>query len=124
MTFQPDQLPPATQAIVGGSSFTSQHALDAHFGMGKARFGTVEVQWPGGVRNRLYRVRVGERLVLPEIPCSIDSEEHRRSYRRCVSHALYQLRYAGVLDRHQARRLQRSGMRAFREERAHRRGQY
>jgi hypothetical protein len=29
---------------------------------------------PGGVRNRLYKMFAGERLVLPEIPYSIDSK--------------------------------------------------
>ena len=64
LTFTPLGGNPISLPIVGGSSFTSQHALDAHFGMNGAPTGTVDVQWPGGTRNRLYRVRAGERLVL------------------------------------------------------------
>lgn len=117
VSFTPENMPTVTQPIVAGSSFTSQHALDAHFGMGHAHFGTVEVQWPGGVRNRLYRVRSGENILLPEIPCSIDSKTSVRRYRKCVNRSLAKLKQADVLNRKQVRRFRRSAMRAFIEER-------
>ncbi|MEO1084272.1 MAG: CRTAC1 family protein, partial [Acidobacteriota bacterium] len=60
--------------ILGGSSYASQDSLEAHFGLGRERRARVEVLWPGGVRNRLYRVRAGEHVIFPEIPCSYDAD--------------------------------------------------
>ena len=105
--------------IVGGSSFASQHALEAHFGMGGARLGTVEVQWQGGVRNRLYKVYAGERLVLPEIPCSIDGDVRLRKYARCVGGALEDLIDTGTVSYRHALRLYVSAIIAFFDERRH-----
>jgi hypothetical protein len=99
--------------VVGGSSFMSQHALEAHFGMDNAPTGTVEIQWPGGVHNRLYRVRAGERLVLPEIPCSIDSLESIGGYDGCVRRALESYVKAGVVSGDHALRLQASALDAY-----------
>jgi hypothetical protein len=103
----------ATQPILGGSSHSSQDSLTAHFGLGKAPRGMVEVTWPGGVRNRLYNVRSGERVTFPEIPCSFDTRQGRRAYETCVKRALSQLVRAGVLDAARSARFQASAMTAY-----------
>ncbi|RMH15774.1 MAG: CRTAC1 family protein, partial [Acidobacteria bacterium] len=57
--------------IVAGGSYASQNSLTAYLGLGDDKRGTVEVLWPGGVRNRLRDVRAGERILFPEIPCDV-----------------------------------------------------
>ncbi len=59
--------------VTGGASYASQNGLAANFGLGSEKTGTVEVLWPGGVRNKFFGVRTGERLILPEIPVSYDN---------------------------------------------------
>lgn len=113
LSFTPHHAATATAAVIGGSSFVSQHALDAHFGMGEAKFGRIDVQWPGGIRNRLYGVRSGERLILPEIPCSIDDNGRFSSYAACVHRATNNLRRGGHVTRDYARRLFASAILAF-----------
>jgi len=104
--------------VLGGSSYASQDALPLLFGLGQASSGTVDVLWPGGVRNRFYGVRAGERLVLPEIPCSYaDAGLSVGEYRDCVRRALDDLEAAGVVDRTLRRRLLSSALRALRAER-------
>ena len=117
VTFEPHGGERVSLPVVAGGTFVSQHALDAHFGMGDAAFGNVEVQWPGGVRNRLHYVRAGERLVLPEVPCSIDADTGFFAYRRCVGNALGELVDAGVISRRHRARLYVSALIAFFEER-------
>ena len=111
--FTPNNLPTAMVPIVAGSSFTSQHALDAHFGMGNAQRGKVEVLWPGGVRNRLYNVRAGERVVIPEIPCRFDDGSRFGRYAKCVNRSVNRLRHADVITRYEANRLRRSAYLAY-----------
>ncbi len=107
----------AMKPIISGSSHASQHSLVAHFGTGRAMAGTVEIQWPGGIRNRLYNVRNGEVLTIPEIPCSFDGDwSSFEEYRACVTSALKDLRQAGVINLTEAFRLKQSAMRAYREE--------
>lgn len=81
--------------------------------MGRSQLGTVEVQWPGGVRNRLYKVRPGERLILPEIPCSIDTEDRFYRYAHCVNDSIKDLRNEGIISRRHARRLLISAIYAY-----------
>ena len=104
--------------VLGGSSFASQDSLAANFGMGRARRATVDVFWPGGVRNRLYDVRRNQKITFPEIPCSFDDRTRsHRTYRRCVTASLRELVAAGALTRRQEAKFFRSAMRAFHEER-------
>ena len=118
VAFEPLHGEPVLQPIVGGSSHLSQHSLEATFGLGEAPFGTLDVLWPGGVRNRLYLVRSGERLVVPEIPCSIDRDWPTLwSYVGCVNEALGDLRTAGIITRREAKRLFTSSWIAFLVER-------
>ncbi|MEM7354423.1 MAG: CRTAC1 family protein [Acidobacteriota bacterium] len=114
VSFTPHQGATVTQPIVGGSSHLSQHALEAHFGLGSAAKGTLEVLWPGGVRNRIYGVHHGERVTLPEIPCSFDGDfPNLGSYAGCVATALTDLRQAGVIHFGESLRLFVSALIAF-----------
>jgi len=117
VSFTPEDMPTTSMPVVAGSSFTSQHALDVHFGLGQASSGTVDVLWPGGTHNRLYNVRPGERLILPEIPCSIDDVGSMHRYKRCVKRALRKLAKADVISRKESQRLYRSALHAYRDER-------
>ncbi|MEM7482642.1 MAG: VCBS repeat-containing protein [Acidobacteriota bacterium] len=116
VSFTPHGGATALRPIVGGSSYSSQDSLSAHFGMGDARWGTVDVLWPGGVVNRLHYVRPGERIIFPEIPCRFDEPRFGR-YVSCVVRSLVDLRRAGVLDRHEKRRFFKSALWAYIEER-------
>lgn len=108
----------AIRPVLGGSSYASQHALETTFGLGRAPKATVEVLWPGGVRNRVDGVRAGERIELPEIPCSFDDPSFTRgTYARCVRDALDGLEAAGVLDPGERGRFLSSALRAFAEHR-------
>jgi len=62
VSFRPWGGKAATQPVLGGSSYASQDSLEIGFGLGRAPHGRVDILWPGGVRNRLYRVRHGERI--------------------------------------------------------------
>lgn len=108
--------------VIGGSSYASQDSLTKTAGLGRGSRGssqaTVEVLWPGGVRNRLEHVRAGERLLFPEIPCSFDDPGIGFSdYLECVLGSLAQLRHAGVLSTPEAVRFARSAVRAFHDAR-------
>ena len=103
VTFTPDHGVPVISPVQGGSSFASQHSLELTFGLGDANRGTVDVLWPGGVRNRLERVHAGERLVLPEIPCGYDADwPNRGQFLRCVGRSLRELRASGTIPPWQA----------------------
>lgn len=115
--FTPAGGQPSLIPVLGGSSYASQNSLTAQAGMGTAVSGTVEVQWPGGVRNRLYDVAASERLVLPEIPCSFDAAVSRNDYEKCVKESLKDLRHphADLLTHAEADRLEASALRAYDE---------
>jgi enediyne biosynthesis protein E4 len=117
--FEPAGKKPVAWPVAAGSSHISQNSLSAYFGLGRARRGTLEVLWPGGVRNRLYDVKPGERVLMPELPCSFTAHWRRSSeYERCVERALADLLSAGVLDRANARRLRKSALGAYHEKHA------
>src|SRR5262249_7303188 len=100
VTFTPEHGKAAMQPIVAGSSFASQDSLVADFGLGGARQGTVDILWPGGVRNRLYGVRDGEKVLFPEIPYSYDTQSMSfDKYVKNVARALEDLVGAGKLTR-------------------------
>jgi hypothetical protein len=115
--FTPAGGPSSPIPVLGGSSYASQNSLTVQAGLGAATTGTVEVQWPGGVRNRLYDVAASERVLLPEIPCSYDAAVSRIDYEKCVKESLKDLRHphAGVLTHAQADRLEASALRAYDE---------
>lgn len=109
-----------TYPVIGGSSYASQNAPEQIFGLGdEGSAAWVDVVWPGGVKNRLYNVRAGERLLFPEIPCSYDDEWlYPTEYIRCVFGAVRELQKEDVLDRRQSLRFAISALRAWRESQA------
>jgi hypothetical protein len=115
--FTPAGGPSSLIPVLGGSSYASQNSLTVETGLGAATTGTVEVQWPGGVRNRLYDVAASERVLLPEIPCSYDAAVSRGDYAKCVKESLKDLRHphVDVLTHAQADRLEASALRAYDE---------
>jgi len=116
VTFEPENGPAVIKPLLAGSSHASQNSLELLFGMGEAEKGTVEVLWPGGVRNRLYNVARGERILLPEIPCSYDASWEKRSdYKRCVKSHLNQLKNDDIIASDHIARLKQSAMRAYKE---------
>lgn len=104
----------ASQPILGGASHASQDSMLAHFGLGKARRGMVEVVWQGGVRNRLYAVKAGERVRFPEIPCDFGAKwSNRSAYVSCVDKALSEIQGAGLLTGSEAARFRSSALHAY-----------
>ena len=88
-----------TRPVQGGSGMLSQGSPELTFGLDGGRRGLVEVLWPGGTRNRLYGVRLGERVEFPEIPCSFDDDwANTGDYVTCVVSALDEIRDAGLID--------------------------
>jgi hypothetical protein len=114
--FTPEGGKEVMRPIVAGSSFASQDSLTADLGLGKAGEGTVEIVWPGGVRNRLYHVHNHERLVFPEIPVSFDTPGMSLpEYQARVQQALEALVLAGSLSPEDYGRFLSSALRAFEE---------
>ncbi|MEE9346107.1 MAG: CRTAC1 family protein [Methylococcales bacterium] len=114
VSFKPRRGHTVMQPILGGSSYASQNSLTANFGMGHARKGTVEILWPGGVRNRLYNVRHGEQITFPEIPCSIDAKwKSSRTYRKCVLGAIIELIEEDIISFRKGLRFLISAYRAY-----------
>jgi hypothetical protein len=112
--FTPESGKRVMSPVLGGSSHESQHALEQVFGLGSAAKGTLEVLWPGGTRNRVYDLGSGERLTMPEIPCSFTGTwADRRSYVSCVDRALIDLRGANVITNSERQRLRQSAVRAY-----------
>jgi hypothetical protein len=109
---------PVLHPVLGGSSYASQDSLIATLGLGRQKRGTLDVLWPGGVRNRLYDVKAGEMVRMPEIPCSYDSAMSFHSYKRCVDRALDELIDARVIKSKMRGSLLSSALRAYREARA------
>ena len=106
----------AIRPIAAGGPYASQDALEKMWGLGQALQATVEVLWPGGVRNRLYKVMHSERVVIPEIPCSYDGIwETQGQYLQCVEQALNDLVQAGIIEPSARGRLTQSAVRAFQE---------
>ncbi len=64
--------------IVAGSSFASQDSTLVYCGLGTAKRATIEVRWPGGVRNRRYGVHAGSKLEFVEIPYGFDEPSIRQ----------------------------------------------
>lgn len=105
---------PVLKPILGGASHASQDSLRSVLGLGRKTSGTLEVLWPGGVKNRLYGVRAGSRVLFPEIPCSFDDTSAGfDGYLSCVKTALGELTKANVITRREARRFLSSAMVAY-----------
>ena len=112
--FTPHRGKPVLQPILGGSSIASQDSLIGNFGLGRAPKGTVEILWPGGVRNRLYDVPAGTRVRFPEIACSFDDAQASfQGYRACVTTALDELVQAQAITAGERGRFLSSAIRAW-----------
>jgi enediyne biosynthesis protein E4 len=113
-SFTPQGGKTSMRPVTGGSSYASQDSLDALFGLGDARKGTLDILWPGGTRNRLYGVTQGETVRVPEIPCSYAGKwRHVNDYRQCVDRALEDLVRKRWLGRSMQHRLFESAIKAF-----------
>lgn len=94
-------------------------ALEKTFGLGPSHRATVEVLWPGGVRNRLDKVKKFESVVFPEIPCSYDGVwEDEDEFNDCVEDALDELVEAGIIEESKLSDFSKSMIDAFREVRS------
>ncbi len=113
ITFRPHGRQTALKPVIGGSGYASQHTIRTHFGMGRARWGTLEVLWPGGVRTIVYKVLPGERLLVPELPVSYDENITFSEYRRRIDRVLDDLLGAGLLTPAQVSRIGGSARFAF-----------
>ncbi|MDX1998003.1 MAG: CRTAC1 family protein [Thermoanaerobaculia bacterium] len=116
VTVTPRRGRPVTRPVMGGASYASQDALVLTYGLGRESRATVEVVWPGGTVNRIYDVRHGERLRIPEIPCDCSrSWPTTKAYYTCVENALETLKDSGVITAEESARLGASAQRAFEE---------
>jgi hypothetical protein len=124
ISFTPDGGKTSIRPVVGGASYASQDSLRTTFGLGKTAQGTAEIFWPGGLHNRLYDVKAGEKLVVPEIPCDYANwtdnlgprasrKAHRELYRQCVDKSLQSLTTKSVINKKYSKRLLTSALRAF-----------
>jgi enediyne biosynthesis protein E4 len=115
--FTPEGGKPILHPVLAGASYGSQDSLKFNVGLGTATRGTVEVLWPGGVRNKLYDVQAGERLLIPEIPCSFTTNQNAVDYSKCVRESLKDLRHPSVdlITEAQFKRLEDSALRAYQE---------
>jgi len=85
----------SVQPVLGGASYASQDSLLLTVGMGQENQVNVEIIWPGGLVSKFFKVKKGERLIIPEIPCDAsDQAQSFRDYLSCVIVSLQQL-YAG-----------------------------
>jgi hypothetical protein len=113
LRFTPDGGKTVLEPLAGGASHASQSSRILGFGLGQAAKGTVDVLWPGGNRNRLYDVKKGERIRLPEIPCSIaGNAKNFGQYNSCVHKALDGYRNAGLITQAERDRFIDSALRA------------
>jgi enediyne biosynthesis protein E4 len=116
LRFTPAGLPTAIDPVVAGSSFASQNSLVQTFGMGKSKAGTLQILWPGGIRNELFDVRAGERITFPEIPCSYtDTSMSLQAYTSCVQGSLHDLVHEGQVTSSMAASFASSALKAFNE---------
>ncbi len=114
ITFLPRREGMVSKPVVSGGSHASADSLELVFGMAASKSATVEVLWPGGVRNRLYYVRSNQEIVFPEIPCSFDDSSQTFSrYIACVRSSLDELSIAGVIDKRQKMHFFLSAIMAF-----------
>jgi hypothetical protein len=114
LRFTPDGGKTIISPLVGGAAHASQSSRTLGFGLGTAAKGTLDITWPGGTKNRLYDVKNGERLTVPEIPCSTTGNwKNFGQYNSCVRHAIDGLRQKNLISEAQGQRLIASAVRAF-----------
>lgn len=115
VSFTPKNGNTVSRPMLAGSSYASTDSKTLTFGLGRKNKGTVEVTWPGNVKNRLYNVRKNDNVTIPEIPCSYDDStitDHQ--YKQCVRTALNRLKQQGVISNRMKGKLLSSALRARR----------
>ncbi len=113
VSFTPRHGKTAIRPIVVGASYASAENIESIFGMGDAYQGTIEVLWPGGVKNKFFNVQQGEKILLPEIPCNYeDLSINFGEYLSCVNRAVNELMSAGKVNSFESLRLRDSAMKA------------
>ena len=116
LTFKPRHGRSVMMPVGAGGSHNSAHERAVTFGLGDAEKGTLEILWPGGVRNKLFNVGAAEVITVPEIPCSYDdSSVPFTDYKQCVEQALVELRDQGVLSDDAVARFRGSAVKAYRQ---------
>jgi hypothetical protein len=114
ISFTPQQGKKIMRPVLGDASYASQSSLKQTLGLGDASKGTVEILWPGGVRNRFYNLKKSENIILPEIPCSFDENwQQYPHYIACVNSSLSQMLQSGIIEQQLKHRLSSSALRAF-----------
>ena len=117
LKFTPDGGKTTMRPIIAGDSYGSTNAFESVFGLGMAAKGKLDILWPGGTRNRFYNVMHGERILVPEIPCSIDADwADYPTYAGCVQSALDELVGQEKITWFQRQRLFYSASQAYFEE--------
>lgn len=113
--FTPKKGKQAMVPVLAGSGHAGQHSMIQGFGLGTAKEGDLEVFWPGGVSNRLYKVEPGETVTMPEIPCDFRATYPggKKGYEACVNGALNQLFFRGAITADFANRLRDSAKKAW-----------
>lgn len=112
--FKPRHGKPVMKPVVSGATHASSHSIEMNFGMADDDRGTVEVVWPGGVRNIIYNVRAGNKVIVPEIPCSYDDKSlSKHQYKECVEDALNELVSANIINSKTYKKLLKSSLKSF-----------
>lgn len=102
-----------TLPIVSGGSQASSDAIEKVFATQQKSPTVIEILWPGGTRNRIYKTHFADELLVPEIPCSFDDENMKfREYRKCISRSIKALKKQDVINGKQSALLYTSAMKA------------
>ncbi|OGB25258.1 MAG: hypothetical protein A3I66_04140 [Burkholderiales bacterium RIFCSPLOWO2_02_FULL_57_36] len=111
--FTPDGGKTSIRPYGGGGGYASNDAPEAIFGMAQAEKGRIDILWPGGNRTRLYDVRAGETLVIPELPCNmLQNRGSAKALQACVGRALADYEKRGLVSKKLSARLMASAVRA------------
>ena len=113
VTFWPYGGDKVMMPVQGGSSYASQDSMEIGFGLGQAESGTLEVLWPGGIKTRLYGVKAGERLVIPELPVSYENGMNFSDYSYKIEEALEGMVELGYISAEHAFRIKDSARMAY-----------
>lgn len=116
LLFTPEGGKTSMRVVSGGESHASRNSLIIGFGLGGKEEGSLDILWPGGVRNRLNEVEGGESLTIPEIPCSYTADwANRGQFQSCLEHAVNDLRKKGIISNRDKSRFIHSNIEAYLE---------
>lgn len=74
--------------VLSGGTYASDHSRTINFGLGNKNRATIEVAWPSGTTFKMYEVKKGKTVRVPELPCSVHDFEREEKYQQCVSKTL------------------------------------